>query len=134
MLSPDSFPEPDMRHRRHAVPRAAVLVTILLQASGCSSWHEEPGVNAAAIMASQPSRVRLQLRSRQRLDLHHPALDHDTLIGVVGPDSARVAVADVATVGRRHFSVGRTAATVGGSLAVLFGLAALACAADPCGY
>jgi hypothetical protein len=124
-----------MRARRMALPRAAVLATVLLQASGCSSWHAESGANAAAVIANNPpSRVRLQLHTGQRLELRHPVLDRDTLIGFVGDDSARTAIADIATVSRRRFSAGRTAARVGLSLGVLFGLAALACAADPCGY
>jgi hypothetical protein len=112
-----------------------VLATVLLQASGCSSWHAEPGANAAVLIATtSPSRVRLQFHTGQRLELRNPALDHDTLIGMVGHDSARAAIADIATVAQRRFSAGRTAARVGLSLGVLFGLAALACAADPCGY
>ena len=124
-----------MHTRRMALPRAAVLAIVLLQASACSSWHVEPGANAAALIANNPpSRVRLQLHTGQRLELRHPALDRDTLIGLVGHDSARTAIADIATVAQRRFSGGRTAARVGLSLGVLFGLAALACAADPCGY
>jgi hypothetical protein len=135
MLPPHFPTEPDMHRRRLALTRAAVLATVLLQASGCSTWHTEPGVNTAALLEKHdPSRVRLQLHSGQQLDLHHPTLDRDTLVGLVGPDSTRVAVSDVATVGQRRFSAGRTAALVGLSLGVLFGLAALACAADPCGY
>jgi hypothetical protein len=56
------------------------------------------------------------------------------LTGLVGHDSARAAIADIATVAQRRLSVGRTAARVGLSLGVLFGLTALACATDPCGY
>ena len=124
-----------MGPRRLALSRAAVLTAVLLQASGCSSWHAEPGVSAAALMVKNaPSRVRLQLHTGQRLELRHPALDRDTLIGLVGHDSARVALAEIAMVAQRRFSAGRTAARVGMSLGVLFGLAALACAADPCGY
>ena len=124
-----------MRGCRLALPRTAVLATVLLQASGCSSWHAEPGANAAVLIATtSPSRVRLQFHTGQRLELRNPALDHDTLIGLVGHDSARAAIADIATVAQRRFSAGRTAARVGLSLGVLFGLAALACAADPCGY
>jgi hypothetical protein len=122
------------RHRR-MLPRAALLTAVLLQASGCSSWHVEPGANAAAMLVKRtPSRVRLQLHTGQRLELHHPALDHDTMIGLVGHDSTRTAIADIATVAERRFSAGRTAARVGLSLGVLSGLAALGCAADPCGY
>ena len=118
-----------------ALPRTAVLAIVLLQASGCSSWHVEPGTNAASLMATNtPSRLRLQLHTGQRLELRNPALDRDTLTGFVGRDSARAAIADIATVAHRRFSAGRTAARVGLSLGVLFGLAALACAADPCGY
>jgi hypothetical protein len=127
--------EPDMRRHRMALPRVAVLATVLLQTSGCSSWHVEPGTTAATLIANTPpSRVRLQLHTGQRLELRHPALDRDTLIGFVGHDSARTAIADIATVAQRRFSIGRTAARVGLSLGVLFALAALACAADPCGY
>jgi hypothetical protein len=121
--------------RRLALPRAAVLTAVLLQANGCSSWHIEPGMNAAALIAkSPPSRGRLQLHTGQRLELRQPTVDRDTVIGLVGHDSARAAIADIATVAQRRFSVGRTAIRMGLSLGVLFGLAALACAADPCGY
>ena len=124
-----------MRPHRMALPRVAVLAAVLLQTSGCSSWHTEPGASVAPLIANHaPSRVRLLLRTGQRLELRHPVLDHDTLIGLVGHDSARTAIADIATVAERRFSAGRTAARVGLSLGVLFGLAALACAADPCGY
>jgi hypothetical protein len=120
---------------RPALRRAAVLVTVLLQTSGCHSWHAEPGMNAAALLApTPPSRLRLQLHSGQRFEVRQPRLEQDTLFGLVGRDSARVALSDIATVAQRRFSTGRTAARVGLSLGVLFGLAALACAADPCGY
>jgi len=112
-----------------------MLAAVLLHASGCSTWHTEPGVNRGAVVANhQPSRIRLQLRSGERLELRNPALHHDTLIGLVGRDSVRVPVADVAAVADRRFSAGRTAATVGLSVGALFGLALVACAADPCGY
>lgn len=124
-----------MRQPRLALLRAAVLATVLLQASGCSTWHTEPGVTAAALIATHhPSRVRLQMLSGQRLELRHPGLDRDSLMGLVGHDTARVAFIDVGTVAVRRFSAGRTAVRVGLGLGLLFGLAALACAADPCGY
>ena len=124
-----------MHPRRLAFPRAAVLATVLLQASGCSSWHAEPGTTAASLIANHPPpRVRLQLHTGQRLELRHPVLVHDTVVSLVGRDSTRAAIADIATVAHRRLSLGRTAVRTGLSLGVLFGLAALACAADPCGY
>ncbi|HUR94037.1 MAG TPA: hypothetical protein VMY76_05610 [Gemmatimonadales bacterium] len=124
-----------MRGRRVALHRAAVLTIVVLQTSGCHSWHAEPGMNAAALVtADSPSRVRLRLNSGQRLEVRNPGVSHDTLIGRVGPDSARVAVTDIATVAERRFSAGRTVARIGLGVALLFGVAAIACAADPCGY
>ena len=91
---------------------------------------------APALLATNPpSRLRVQLHSGQRLELRNPTIDHDTLTGLVGRrDSARVAVTDIATVSQRRFSTGRTAARIGLGVGLLFGVAAVACAADPCGY
>lgn len=123
-----------MRRRRLAYPRAVVLAALLLQTTGCSTWHTESGVSATALTTRHPSRVRLELSSGDRVELREPALRGDTLFGRVDRDSVRVPVADVVTTADRRFSAGRTASAVGLSLGVLFGLAALACAADPCGY
>ena len=78
--------------------------------------------------------MRLRLTSGQLVELKRPALRGDSVIGVVKGDTTRVAAADVASTGLRRFSVGRTAVRVGITFGLLFGLAALACAADPCGY
>lgn len=122
------------RHRLFQA-RTAALATLVLLASACNAWHVEPGSNAAAVVANQhPSRVRLQMGSGERLELRRPMLERDSLSGLVGPDTVRVALNDVTSVAHRGFSAGRTGVRVGISLGLLFGLAALACAADPCGY
>ena len=58
----------------------------------------------------------------------------DSVIGLVKADTARVAASDVTATALRRFSFGRTAARVGIGVGLLFGVAALACEADPCGY
>ena len=116
------------------MPRATLLALMLLQATGCSGWHTQPGTDAATLVQEHPSHVQLRLTSGQRLDVHQPTVRGDSVVGLVKGDTARVALADVASVARRGFSLGRTAARVGIGFGVLFGLAALACAADPCGY
>ena len=123
-----------MRQSRLAPFRTVVLAATLLQVSGCSSWQTAPGLNSAALVQERPSRVRLRLTSGQLVELRRPALRGDSVVGLVKGDTTQVAAADVASTGLRRFSVGRTAARVGLAFGVLFGLAALACAADPCGY
>ena len=122
-----------MRRSRLAPIHAVVLAAMLLPATGCSSWHDTPGLDAAALV-QQPSRVRLRLTSGQRVELRQPTVQGDSVIGLAKGDTTRVAAADVASTGLRRFSVGRTAARVGIGVGLLFGIAALACAADPCGY
>lgn len=122
-----------MCRRRLAPFHIVVLAATLLQATGCSSWHSSPGLDSAALVQGQPSRVRLRLTSGRQVELNRPALRGDSVIGLVKGDTTRVAAADVTSTAVRGFSVGRTAVRVGITFGVLFGLAALACAADPCG-
>ena len=123
-----------MRPSRLAPFHTVVLAATLLQATGCSSWHTAPGLDATALVQQQPTRVRLRLTSGQLVELRRPTLQGDTVTGLVRGDTTRVAAEDVASTATRHFSAGRTAVRVGITLGLLFGLAALACAADPCGY
>jgi len=123
-----------MRRSRLALIHSLILAVLPLPATGCSSWHDTPGLDAAALTEQQPSRVRLRLTSGQRVELRQPTLQGDSVIGLAKGDTTRLAASDVASTGIRRFSVGRTAARVGIGVGLLFGLAALACAADPCGY
>jgi hypothetical protein len=123
-----------MYRSRLAPFHTVALVATLLQATGCHSWHTEPGLNGAALVQEQPSRVRLRLTSGQLVELSKPELRGDSVMGLGREDTTQVAAADVASTAVRRFSIGRTAATVGLTIGLLFGLAALACAADPCGY
>jgi hypothetical protein len=122
-----------MRRSRRAPFHTVVLAATLLQGTGCSSWHMTPGLDSAALVERQPSRVRLRLTSGQLVELKRPALSGDTVVGVTKKDTTRVAAADVRATGFRGVSLGRTAVRVGITFGVLFGIAALACAADPCG-
>jgi hypothetical protein len=123
-----------MRRSRLAPFHTVVLAATLLQATGCSSWHTAPGLDTAALIQDQPSRVRLRLTSGQLVELRQPTVRGDSVLGLVRGETNGVAAADVASTAVRRFSVGRTAARVGITFGLLFGLAALACAADPCGY
>jgi hypothetical protein len=122
-----------MRRSRLAPFRTVVLAATLLQATGCSSWHMTPGLDSSALLEQQPSRVRLRLTSGQLVELKRPAISGDSVVGLMKGDTTRVAAADVKATGFRGLSLGRTGVQVGLTLGVLFGLAALACAADPCG-
>jgi hypothetical protein len=122
-------------HRRWLAPfHTVVLAATLVQATGCSSWRSSPGLDSAAVVQSQRSRVRLRLTSGQQVELKRPVLQGDSVTGLVKGDTTRVAAADVRLTAVRRFSLGRTAVRVAIGFGLLFGLAALACAADPCGY
>ena len=97
-----------MRRTRLAPIHAVVLTAMLLPATGCSSWHDTPGLDAAALV-QQPSRVRLRLTSGQRIELRQPTVRGESVIGLVKGDTARVAAAAVAFTGVRRFRVGRIA-------------------------
>ena len=67
-MGPFFSQERHLRRTRLAPIHAVVLTAMLLPATGCSSWHDTPGLDAAALV-QQPSRVRLRLTSGQRIEL-----------------------------------------------------------------
>ena len=114
----------------------SLMLVLLLQSSGCTSWRPQPGVSATTLIeARHPGRARLDLVSGRRTELHAPVVQGDTILGMAHGDTAKVATADVTAVAVRRFSAGRTLLLVAGSTAALFGLAcAVACGFGSVGF
>jgi hypothetical protein len=115
---------------------ALLMLLLLLQSTGCTTWRTRPGASAAAIIETRhPARARLDLVSGSRTELRAPVVEGDTILGLARGDTARVAAADVTAVAVRRFSPARTLLLVAGSTAALVGVAcAMACGFGSIGF
>ena len=87
-----------MSHRRFTRSQAVALAALVLQAGGSTGWHTVPGVSPAELIEQRhPTRLRVELLSGGRVELRDPVLRGDSLIGLAGRDTVRIAASDVAT-------------------------------------
>jgi hypothetical protein len=96
-------------------PVAALLVVVLLtQTVGCMSWSQQrPGATAPALVADHPGWLRAELADGRQLDVRHPRVQGDSLLGFAYDNRnyqipLAVALADVRSVSTRRFSPGKT--------------------------
>ena len=96
-------------------PVAAILVVVLLtQTVGCMSWsQQQPGATAPAVVADHPGLLRAVLTDGRQLDVRHPRVQGDSLLGFAYDDRnyqipLAVALADVWSVSARRFSLAKT--------------------------
>jgi hypothetical protein len=112
--------------RRLITLRIACGIVVLLDTTGCMSWHAVPPASERTAGDATYPRARVVLRDGTTLSLTDVTIRPDSVIGFAGAERTRVAVAQpqVERVETRDVSMGRTLGLVGGVLAVLV-LAAL---------
>jgi hypothetical protein len=111
------------------VPRRVLPILLLSSLAGCQGWH---GRRMPSGPEPLPSPVRVLLRGGSAPVMWHPAVERDSLIGLVGRERgertrAAVAVSQVERIEQRGVNV---PATVGvsalGTLAAVFAVVLLA--------
>ena len=106
--------------------RVACGLIVLLNTTGCMSWRTVPARDGRVAADASYPRARVVLRDGTTLSLTDVTARPDSVIGFVGAERTRVAVAQpqVERIETRGVSAGRTIGLVGGVLAVV-ALAAL---------
>ena len=101
--------------------RRVVALALVPLTLACSTWATYP--SPISPTAELPDRVRLQLRSGDRIVLDDPVLEGDSVwVGLVEGEGTRIPVLDVTNVEERRVGAGRTAVLVGGIVVVLGGI------------
>ena len=110
------------RHR----PRAVLLLFLLLNLTGCSSWQSTgPASPSQFIELDQPDRVRVLTRGGFQTELERPVVVTDQVVGegvfrrLVAPNVS-IPLADILRLEVLASSRGRTAGWVVAGLAVIF--------------
>jgi hypothetical protein len=95
---------------------------LVLVLTGCFTW--EPYAPGTGLVSSQslPPRVRAIRQDSTRFALTAPFVQSDSLFGRVQGDTVAVPVADIISLDRERFSIGRTLGVVLGVPIAAFGL------------
>jgi hypothetical protein len=109
-------------------------IVLSAAAVGCHSWKVQEVAPESVLEQQHPSAVEVHHRDGSKFRLQNPSINQDTLIGTRSGSEARVPLDQVAGLGVRRFSAGRTTLLVLSIPAGLFGLAAVGCATSNCGY
>lgn len=75
--------------------RATSTLVVVLTSSACTSWRSHTTNPGAVIAAEQPGRVRVALVDDTRLEMRHPQVHGDSLIGYV-PEEGRLVTVPLA--------------------------------------
>jgi hypothetical protein len=105
---------------RSSLCRTVCVALFLTQLTACMTWRPVPATPDPQAGTEPIARARLRLRSGAELSLRDVSVRSDSALGYTGNPRERRAVpmADVASIERRQFSVGRTAGLVLGAVAV----------------
>ncbi len=124
---------------RSTVRSLAAFFAVWLVA--CTTWTR-PEPLGQVLQTRKPGQVQVTLNDGRRIDLQHPTVQGDTLVGDTivtrrgeyeGLVQARFPVAAVRSLQTRQFSAGKTAILVVGTTAVIAALFGLALAASDFG-
>ena len=119
-----------------SVRRTVALLLIPLIATSCHSWRTAQVEPRTLVETEQPNRIRVTTSDGRRAELDRPTVVGDSLVsgspdGAAGA-STRVAVADVARVEVRRFSLWRTTASVLGLAVIAAAALGVWCASQDC--
>lgn len=96
--------------------------------SACSSWRTQPVTPRELIETQHPGAVRVERLDRSRIELRHPRLAPDSLVGEHRGQRSAVALADISRVAVRRGDGLKTGGLVLGIVATPFALIGIACA------
>ena len=106
--------------RRRALLSAACGVLVLLNTTGCMTWHTVSAPRDSSSADPTYSRARVFLRDGMQVELEDVTVRRDSVIGV-GSDGNRIALdqASVSRVEKWGVGVGHTLRVVGGIYLVM---------------
>ena len=103
-------------------------IVLLLASAACTSWHTQSLSPAQVIAEKHPDQMRVILADSSKMVMRNPAISRNRLEGVAAYAPRSIALADVARVELRGFSIWRTL-----GLIQLIGLVATAAGGGPGG-
>lgn len=104
--------------RRNGGARVSAVLLMAVHLAGCTAWQTQRAT-PAAVLAEQPSRVRLMLNNGARVVLASPVLRNDSVVGTPthmsrGAPVTAIPVSDIEAMAVSRVSAGRTIALVAG--------------------
>ena len=93
---------------RTPLTRRVIAALLLVQLTGCYSWHSTTISPSQVIAEEEPSNVRVTRTDGSQLTLADPFIRNRSIVSRLGQIGASVLLSDVSSLEVERFSVGKT--------------------------